>query len=1236
MNKNYRRFRLAYLVVSVLLVFASSAARADVTGSITGVVRDRAQAVVTGARVRVTNIQTNLSQEATSAADGSYHFLALPAGSYRIAATAAGFRPYAASDITVQVNDQLRIDITLQVGTVKEEVSVAADVTRVETESTQLGDVIDSQKMLALPLNGRSYLDLLGLQAGVAPTTAGTIGGDRPVSGYISNAGNISVNGQRETANAFLVNGGDVSEGRNLGAGLVPNLDSVEEFRLITNSFDAEYGKFSGAVMNAITKSGTNRFHGDVFEFLRNDKLDAQNYFFSGQPKSELRQNQFGFTAGGPFWKDKLFWFTDYQGTRILRAAEVSNVAVPTANQLLGQFDPSELTGTVDPAPTSNPDGYCPASAAPCNDWPTTLSNRLGYTVLSAEPYSFDGCNSTNYTSTTATPSACVFPGGLIPSTAWSAPASGILPFIPGPNNANGTYSDNRQKNRITDNKIGERVDFNNRKTGNWSFYYHLDDSTINSALPSGGASVPGFPAVTPTRAQEFVISNNKTIGTTAVNEARITFFRTATHLNNPSGGKAPLASLGFMTGAGTLGIIPDATPGFAEYVPQVYFNNFAIGTPSLITFQPNNTYTVSDGFSKSMGRHTLKFGGELRYLQVNERNLASQDGAFIFDGTVTGNDFADYLLGAPTGAGGGYTQAALQLLDSRTRYGGAYVQDSWKATPNLTLNLGVRWEVSMPWYDTQGKIQTWVKGQQSTVFPNSPQGLVYPGDQGIPKTLAPTRYNKFGPRLGLAYSPSFSDGVLGKVFGGPGKSSIRASYGLYYTSVEDLNLFYEVGDAPFGLYWTSPGAVDFAEPFRNRLDGGTDGEGQRFPFTVPTPGSPSNKTLDFSVYEPLSYFPGYDIHNTLPYAEHFNLSFQRELSTSTVLTVSYVGTEGHRLIAQTEANPGDAALCRQLVAQGAPCGPNAEQDTFTVGANTIYGTRDTLLNPNYCPSAGSLCFGFGNTFTKLVANSAYHAGEVTVQRKAGDVTFLAAYTIAKAIDDSSAFGELINFSNAKLSRGLSSSDVHQNFVVSYGWEMPFYKIFHGLPRLTKGWQVQGITRFSTGFPIQMGQGNPVSGPLCAQLDPTTGAPLCVGDASMVGSPSTDMPNLVGPIHIQNPRSASHTYFDQSAFTATACALTYPNGPGTAGVLTGTDCGSFGTANRRFFHGPGFNNTDLGITKMIPLNEAMHFEIRGEFFNIFNHAQFDNPSGDISSDTFGVVTSARDARIGQLSAKFVW
>ena len=390
MRSGHSFFVPVFVVVSMLLL--PGMLLADVTGSINGVVHDPSQAAVKGVRIRITNTQTNLSLETTTAEDGSYRFLALPVGTYDLNAAITGFQQYNSTDIVLQVNDQLRIDVTLKVGSINEQISIAANAAQVETESTQLGDVIDSKKMLALPLNGRSYLDLLGLQAGVAPASAGTIGGDRPVSGYLQNAGNISVNGQRETANAFLVNGGDVSEGRNLGAGLVPNLDSVEEFRLITNSFDAEYGKFSGAVMNAITKSGTNGFHGDVFEFLRNDALDAQNYFFSGQPKTELRQHQFGFTAGGPFWKDKLFWFTDYQGTRILQGAEVSDVAVPSTAQLGGQFDPSTLTGTVDGGP--GPAGSCPAAAAPCNDWPTTLSNRLGYTVTTGEPYWISpGCN---------------------------------------------------------------------------------------------------------------------------------------------------------------------------------------------------------------------------------------------------------------------------------------------------------------------------------------------------------------------------------------------------------------------------------------------------------------------------------------------------------------------------------------------------------------------------------------------------------------------------------------------------------------------------------------------------------------------------------------------------------------------------------------------------------------------------------------------------------------------------
>ncbi|MFN7999059.1 MAG: carboxypeptidase regulatory-like domain-containing protein [Bryobacteraceae bacterium] len=1175
------------LILATLVL--PSVLQADVTGSILGVVRDRTNAVIVGAKVTAINTQTNLTKSVNSATDGTYRILALPAGPYKLTAEAAGFQLFTTTDIDLKVNDQLRIDPTLDVGSVQNQVSVEASAVQVETETTQLGDVIESRKILALPLNGRSYIDLLGLQAGVAPASAGTIGGDRPVSGYLGNTGNISVNGQRETANAFLVNGGDVSEGRNLGAGLIPNLDSIEEFRLITNSFDAEYGKFSGAVMNAITKSGTNGIHGTVFEFLRNDKLDANNFFDNQAPpgpdgkapRAALRRNQFGYAIGGPFLKNRLFWFTDYQATRQTQAASTGIVQLPTVAERSGAFSPDALSGTIDGT-------Y----------WAQVLSQRLGYGVTNGEPYSFAGCKLT---------SDCVFPGGVIPQRAFSKAAIGTLPFIPlgniDPNS--GLFADASQKNITQDDKAGQRVDFNNQKTGNWSWYYHFDDSNVINALPA--ASVPGYPSFTPSRAQEIVMSNIKTFGPTAVNEARISFFRTATVTDKPKGSFAKLSDLGFVTGIGSLGINPSGPANFPQYVPQMYFQNFSIGVPTLTTTQPNNTWQFSDSFSKVKGSHTLKFGGEYRYLQINERNVCSPNGTFSFDASVTGVDFADYLLGAP--GYGGFNQCSMQFLDSRTRYGGAYFQDTWKAKPNLTFNLGLRWEVSMPWYDTQGKIETIVPGLQSTQFPTAPLGWVVPGDPGIPSTLAPTHYPNFGPRAGLAYSPGFTDGVLGKVFGGPGKTSIRASFGLYYTSIEDLNLFYEVGDAPFGLYWTTPNYVLFEEPYRTRTDGSS--QGVKFPFTFPTPGDPANKTLDYGRYLPIQYSPGYDIHNRMPYAEHYNFSIQRELSRSTVMTLAFVGTQGHKLISQNDADPGNATLCKHLTAVGAMdlttsslgCGPYQENDIYQLqDGSKVYSTRN-YLSDNYCPTSTTLiCFSQNNTFTRNSANSNYNSFQATVQRKAADVTFLLAYTFSKAIDDASSFDGLMNFSNYRLSRGLSSYDVTHNFVGSYNWAIPFDRAFSALPkRLTQGWTINGITRLSTGFPIPIRQGS--------------------GDISLTGS-STDEPNRVGNVVTLDARNLDanglNRYFLASAFQKN------------------TELGTFGNSSRRFFHGPGFVNTDLGVSKRIAITESMALDFRGEFFNIFNHTQFNNPSGNISSSLFGVVTSARAPRIGQVSAKFYW
>jgi len=1180
-------FRAFLVVLSFLAV--STTLRADVTGAIAGVVRDNSQAVVSGARVQITNVHTNLTQETTSGTDGSFHVLALPAGTYSLTATATGFRKFIATNIDLKVNDQLHLDITLQVGSISENVSVEANALQVETESTQMGDVIESNKMLSLPLNGRSYLDLLGLQAGVVPVTSGSMQQDRPVSGYISSPGNVSVNGQRETANAFLVNGGDVSEGRNLGAGLIPNLDSVEEFRLITNSFDAEYGKFSGSVMNAITKSGTNRIHGTVFEFLRNDKFDATRYF--DDSVAELRQNQFGYAVGGPLWKNKIFWFTDYQGTRIVQGASTGAVQVPTVAERGGDFSANSdvLTGSVQG-----------------NFWAQTLGDRLGYTVNNGEAYYTPGCTSNNPVT------GCVFPNAVIPTSAFAAPAVGILPYIPTPNVDVETFSDNSQKDRIGDDKFAQRIDFVNQKTGNWSFYYHYDDSTVTSAF-GHNSSVPGFTTVTPSRAQQFVISNTKPFGSTAVNQFRASFFRVSTVTDKPQSSFAQLSDLGFVTGTPT-GINPSGPADFPQTVPPLFFNNFNIGVNTLTTFQPNNTFQFSDGFSKTIGPHTLKFGGEFRYLQINERNTCAPNGDFTFNGAETGSDFADFLIGAPNE----FNQCSRQLLDSRTRYGGAYVQDTYKVKPNVTLNLGLRWEVSMPWYDTQGKIETIVPGLQSTQFPTAPLGWVVPGDPGIPSTLAHTRYNNFAPRVGIAYSPGFSDGLAGKIFGGPGKTSIRAAYGIYYTSIEDLNLFYEVGDAPFGLYWVSPQPTMFDEPFVTRANGtlqtpdGTTNT-HRFPFTFPTPGSPANQTLDYSTYLPLSYSPGYDIHNRLPYAEHYDFSIERELSKSTVLTLAYVGTQGHRLISQYDANPGDRRLCQQLnglgaidTSTGGDCGPFGEQDVYALPVG-IPAPAKTFTTT--CPSgtpAGSVCidgtrnflgpnFSQNNSFTVNIANSNYNSGQISIEHKASTMTFMAAYTYSKAIDNSSGFGQWVNFENPRLTRSLSSFDTTHNFVFSYAWLLPFDKLFANAPkRLTQGWSFSGVTRFTGGFPI----------PIAESSD----------DFSLTGSSNTDVPDLVGKVHIMDPRKPGNLFFNPDAFA-----------PG--------QLGQFGTSSRQFFHGPGINNFDISLMKKTQISESMAFEIRAEFFNVFNHTQFTNPDGDLNGN-MGKVTSARDPRIGQLSAKF--
>ncbi len=575
-----------WLLIGCAALMTTSALLADVTGSILGMVTDPSAAVIQGVHVTATNVDTNQITETITDAAGQYRILSLPVGRYKVQAEFSGFQTFVATGVVLTVDEQRRVDIVLQVGTAQQQVSVSTDAVQVETTNTQLGDVIDQKKITELPLNGRSFIDLLGLQAGVAP--AGTRG---------EGPGTIAVNGQRENSNGFLVNGGDVSGAANFEAGVQPNLDSIQEFRLITNSFDAEYGRFSGALMNTITKSGNNSIHGTAFEFLRNDDLDARGFFDTG--KGALKRNQFGYAVGGPALKNKLFWFTDFQGDKIVSGGTASAVQVPSNAERQGDVGVQNLTGTVTGS-------Y----------WAQVLSQRLGRPVQVGEAYS------------------AVFPNGIIPASAFSPATKGTIGFIPQPNVGDNTYASAAISTDTNDYKAGQRVDFLNKLTGTWSFYYYIDD--YNQLNPYGSSSfATGFGSDNRNRNQLFTLSNTYIVGPTAVNDYRLSYTRIVVR-SVPAGSVAPsLASMGFVTGAGTLGINNSGPTGY-NAIPDISLNNFGFGDPGTGN-AIQNTYQMGDNFSKISGRHTIKFGGEYRYYQMNNRNGGGFLGQFNFTGGETG-----------------------------------------------------------------------------------------------------------------------------------------------------------------------------------------------------------------------------------------------------------------------------------------------------------------------------------------------------------------------------------------------------------------------------------------------------------------------------------------------------------------------------------------------------------------------------------------------------------------------
>src|SRR5208282_4277237 len=523
----------------VLLFILSSSSFASNSGSISGTLVDPSGAVVRAAIVVIRNLETGTQQSCATDEKGLYSFSALPAGHYQIEAAAPGFKPSVQTGVELAASAVLRVDVELELTSEATTVEVSAESIQIDASTTQMGETIAATKIASVPLNGRGFTDLMALQPGIVPTSS-----QQPnavvMSGVTSsspsgdlNAGSTSISGQRETANGFRVNGSDVEEDVNMGTAIVPNLDSIQELRVLTNSFDAEYGNYSGGQVLVLTKSGSSQFHGDGFEFLRNTNLDARNYFSA--ERAQFEQNQFGGTLGGPLRKHGVFFFADYQGTRLDQGVDTGRISVPSLQDRTGNL--SDLAGSL----TGIVNGQY---------WADLLSSKLQYSVYPGEPYYTSGCVSS---------SQCVLPNAQIPESKWSAPAQALLPYIPKPNQAGNTFSTSAYNETLRDDKGAIRIDANTR-WGSIAAYGFLDDYALNNPYPTGqgGANVPGFNAMTLGRAQLLSLGITKAFGVNAVNELHFSYMRAATNAGRPVGGVGPsLVSQGFVGPTGIPGIIP-------------------------------------------------------------------------------------------------------------------------------------------------------------------------------------------------------------------------------------------------------------------------------------------------------------------------------------------------------------------------------------------------------------------------------------------------------------------------------------------------------------------------------------------------------------------------------------------------------------------------------------------------------------------------------------------------------
>ncbi len=809
--------------------FVSPMRADDVYARIRGTVTDATGATVADVGLKAVNTQTNVTREITSAADGSFEFLNLQPGTYSVTATKTGFSTRTVANIQLQVNDVYNLDMPLEVGQVSQTVEVEANPVQVETTNTQLGTVIDNQTILALPVLNRNWVQLQQTEPGAVGTS------DRF-------GNNFATNGSQSQQNSFLVNGTDSNDLPLNTPLIIPSEDAIGEFDYVESTINPEYGRNSGAILNAIIKSGTNGYHGDAFEFYRDTFLNGRNFFQNSNPV--FHQNQFGGTLGGPVIKNKTFFFLSYQGTRS-RQPDGGAQDVTVFSQ-------------------AQRGGYFPDIASSTAASPFPLKGESGALFPAGTPYNV------------------LFPTGHIPASDFNTISNNYMKYVPAPNLGTNQYLFTPITIQTQDQGLFRFDHTFSEKDAVWGSGF-WENTPSTDALPFTGSSLPGFGEIAQRHYTQGTAAWNHTFNPTTLNEFRVGFTRFNFVAVDPQQVVQP-SSLGFT------GINPQDPQGAgAPFIGITGFFNLGFSTNGP---QPriDTTYELTDNFSKIVGRHTFKFGYDGRRFQVNNPFFGNNNGNFSFGGNglySTGDPGADFLLGIPDS----YAQGSGGWIDARAYESYFYFQDSYKVTSKLTINYGLGWQVDTPLVNQHfGKLafNCFRPGQQSTIFPTAPLGLDFPGDAGCSDSGYYTHDMHPAPRFGFAYSPA-------------DKWSVRGGFGVYFNRFEEELALQNLGAVPFSI--TSGGISDvggnpsFAAPFTDIATG--QSIPNKFPFTPATKG----QAVNFSQFYPLS-INTMSPNLTDPYAFNYNLNIQRELPSNMILQIGFVGSAGRHLIMAYEGNP--------------------------------------------------------------------------------------------------------------------------------------------------------------------------------------------------------------------------------------------------------------------------------------------------------------------------------------------